>query len=42
MESGLQPYHQLISGVSATNAAQAFAGTVYGNVIYGNTTAHGC
>jgi hypothetical protein len=30
---------QYISGTSATDGAQAFAGIVYGNVYYGNTVA---
>jgi hypothetical protein len=39
MSSALLPHQQYISGTSATDGAQAFAGIVHGNVYYGNTGA---
>jgi hypothetical protein len=37
MSSDRLAHHQTISNTIATNGSQAFAGTAYGNVHYGNS-----
>ena len=42
MSSAPLPHQQYISGTSATDGAQAFAGINLGNVYYGNAAARKC